>query len=51
MIDLLATRHAQERIRQRGYRDLDVNLLVRLAEPCGDDAYYLSNRVLDREIE
>ena len=51
MLDIHVTRHAQERLRQRGYRDTDITMLLRVAEPFGEDVYRLSNQVAQRAIE
>ena len=51
MIDLPITHHAQKRIRQRGYQDADINLLLRVAETCGGDAFQLTNQAAQREIK
>jgi hypothetical protein len=38
------TDHASARCRQRGIRDVDVNLLMRVASPVGRDQYLLKDQ-------
>ena len=45
------TNHAEQRMRQRGIRDADVSLLLKVAEPVSDDALLLTRQKAAREIE
>ena len=49
--DLSLTRHAETRMRQRGLRDADVNLLLEVAECVSDDALLLTRQRAASEIE
>lgn len=51
MHDLVLTDHAETRLRQRGYRNTDVSLLLDAATRVADDAYFLSDQDVSREIE
>lgn len=50
MLDLELTRHGEARMRQRGYRDADVALVLNAATRVADDAYLLTNQDAAREI-
>ena len=50
MLDLELTRHGEARMRQRGYRDADVALVLNAATMVADDAYILTNQDAAREI-
>ncbi|PIP97608.1 MAG: hypothetical protein COW75_04955 [Rhodobacterales bacterium CG18_big_fil_WC_8_21_14_2_50_71_9] len=50
MTTLGLTRHAEERIRQRGLRDHDLALLLDAATPLADDAWLMMDADADREI-
>ena len=44
------TRHAEARMRQRGFREGDVSLVLAAATPLANDAWLLTNSDTDREI-
>ena len=50
MNDLSLTRHAEARMRQRGLRDTDLDLLLAAATPLANDAWLMTNAATDREI-
>ena len=50
IFDLSLTRHAETRMRQRGIRDADVNLLFEVGERVSDDALQLTRRRAVQEI-
>ena len=50
MHDLQRTMHGRVRMQQRGYRDADINLILKLATPVADDAFILTNQDAAREI-
>lgn len=50
MTDFSITRHASQRLAQRGFQTGDINLLLRLGEPVGRDGYRLSRSRAQREI-
>ncbi len=51
MRDLQFTQHAETRMRQRGFRNADVNLVHSSATRVADDAFILSDKDVMREIE
>jgi len=51
MHDLRFTRHAEIRMRQRGFRDTDIGLVLSVATRVAEDAFFLSNKDAAREIE
>ncbi|HMR34606.1 MAG TPA: hypothetical protein PKA13_13570 [Geminicoccaceae bacterium] len=51
MLDLRLTRHAEVRMRQRGFRKADVDLVLSVATRVADDAFFLTDRDVAREIE
>jgi hypothetical protein len=51
MLDLHITNHAATRMRQRGFRKLDVDLVLSVATRIGEDAFFLTDRDAAREIE
>lgn len=51
MNDLCLTRHAETRMRQRGFRNADVGFVLRVATRVADDAFFLSHKDAAREIE
>ena len=51
MLDIHLTNHAQVRMRQRGFRNSDVELALRVATQIADDAFFLSDQDAAREIE
>lgn len=51
MTDLHLTSHAEVRMRQRGFSEADVDLLLKVGTPIADDAVFLTNRDATREIE
>ena len=48
--DLSLTCHAETRIRQRGIRDADVDLLFEIGEWVSDDALQITRRCANHEI-
>jgi hypothetical protein len=50
MTGFVVTRHASERMRQRGFRDADLALLLDAATPVDDQAWLLTATDADREI-
>jgi hypothetical protein len=42
--------HAETRMRQRGLRNSDIDLILQCASEIGDDLYFLSRKDVDREI-
>ena len=50
MHDLRFTQHAETRMRQRGFRNADVDLVLSVATRVADDAFFLSDRDAAREI-
>lgn len=50
MHDLRFTEHAEERMRQRGFRNVDVDLVLRVATRVADDAYFLTDHDAMQEI-
>lgn len=51
MPDLRLTQHAESRMRQRGFRNADVSLVLSVATRVADDAFLLSDKDAAREIE
>ncbi len=51
MLDLHPTNHAEARMRQRGFREADVDLVFSVATRVADDAFFLTDRDAAREIE
>jgi hypothetical protein len=51
MLDLHFTRHANARMRQRGFRDSDIDLVFNTATQVTDDAFVLTDVDTAREIE
>ncbi len=51
MHDLRLTHHAETRMRQRGFRNVDVSLVLSVATRVADDAFFLSDKDAAREIE
>ena len=45
------TRHAAERMRQRGIRESDLDVVLELAEEIRPDVYFLSYKAAHRAIE
>lgn len=50
MSELLITRHAEARMRQRGFRDADISMVLTTATQVAGDAYFLSDQDVDREV-
>lgn len=50
MLDLHLTRHGAVRMRQRGFRPSDLDLVLDVATQAAEDAYILTNQDADREI-
>lgn len=44
------SRHAECRIRQRGFREQDIDLVLRCGTLISDDTFLLRNKDVDREI-
>lgn len=51
MHDLRFTHHAETRMRQRGFRNADVSLVLSVATRVAEDAFFLSDKDAAREIE
>lgn len=51
MSDLYLTKHSEIRMRQRGFRKADVDLVISVATRVAEDAYLLTCRDAAREIE
>lgn len=51
MPDLQFTHHAEVRMRQRGFRKADVDLVLSVATRVADDAFFLTDQDAAREIE
>jgi hypothetical protein len=51
MHDLRFTHHAETRMRQRGFRNADVGLVLSVATRVADDAFFLSDKDAAREIQ
>lgn len=50
MTELSLTRHAEARMRQRGYKDEDVDLVFRVGKRVADDAFLLTDKDAARAI-
>jgi hypothetical protein len=50
MLDFHMTDHAEMRKQQRGFRNVDIDLLLSLGETCGCDGFQLSRQSAQREI-
>lgn len=50
MTELSLTRHAEARMRQRGYKDDDVDLVFRVGTRVADDAFLLTDKDAARAI-
>jgi len=50
MHDLPLTRHAEARMRQRGFRNADIGLVLSAATRVADDAFLLTDKDAAREI-
>lgn len=50
MTELSLTRHAEARMRQRGYKDEDVDLVFRVGTRVADDAFFLTDKDAARAI-
>jgi len=48
--NLRFTRHAEVRMRQRGFRESDIGLIFSAATRVADDAFHLTNKDVAREI-
>lgn len=51
MLDLHITRHADVRMRQRGFRKFDIDLVIAEATRVAEDAFFLSDQDAARGIE
>lgn len=51
MLDLYVTQHAETRMRQRGFRNADIDLVLSVGTRIADDAFFVSNHDVMREIE
>ena len=51
MVDLRFTGHAEVRMRQRGFRKSDIGLLLNVATRISDDAFFLRDKDVAREVE
>jgi len=51
MLDLHFTVHAESRMRQRGFRKADVDLVIGIATPVATDAFFFTDKDAAREIE
>jgi hypothetical protein len=50
MHDIVLSRHAEARMRQRGFRDTDIQFVLDAATPIADDAVLLTEKDVAREI-
>lgn len=50
MLDFHITNHAETRKQQRGFRNADIDVLLRLGDPCGGDGLRLSHQSAQHEI-
>lgn len=50
MLDFRMTDHAEMRKQQRGFRNVDMDLLLSLGEPCGREGYRVSRQSAQCEI-
>ena len=51
MPEVRFTHHAEARMRQRGFRNADIGLVLSVATRVADDAFFLSDKDAAREIE
>ncbi len=51
MHELGLTDHAEARMQQRGFRKKDLDFVFRIATQIADDAFFLTDRDVAREIE
>ncbi len=51
MADIQLTHHAEVRMRQRGFRKADVDLVLSVATCIADDAFFLTDQDAKLEIE
>ncbi len=51
MVDLRFTNHAEARLRQRGFRESDIPMIVATGTLVDDDSVFLLARDVDREIQ
>jgi Domain of unknown function (DUF4258) len=51
MLDLQITNHASARMRQRGFRKADVELVINIATRVGEDVFFVKDQDAAREIE
>ena len=51
MTILTMSNHAETRMRQRGLRNTDVELILRCASEIGEDVYFLSRKDVERETQ
>ena len=51
MLDLQATKHADARMRQRGYRKADIDLVRSVGTRVGENAFLLTDQDAAQEIE
>ncbi len=49
-MNLRLSKHAKDRVRQRGVRESDIPVIVDAGTPIGEDSVYLLSRDVDREI-
>ena len=49
MKPIVLSRHAETRLRQRGLRASDVDLILRCATEIGEDLYFLTRKDVERE--
>ncbi len=50
MSELMLSRHAETRMRQRGIGHADLDLIVQCGSEIGDDVFFLTRKDVDREI-
>ncbi|MFN8830358.1 MAG: hypothetical protein ACK50Q_15080 [Labrys sp. (in: a-proteobacteria)] len=51
MHDVHFTHHAEARMRQRGFRNADIGFVLSVATRVAEDAFFLSDKDVAREIE
>jgi hypothetical protein len=51
MHDVHFTHHAEARMRQRGFRNADIGFVLSVATRVAEDAFFLSEKDVAREIE
>lgn len=49
-MNLMISKHATDRVRQRGVRESDIPVILDAGTPIGDDSVYLLSQDVDREI-